>query len=314
MAPMKGFTDRVFRQTFAEHFHGFDLAVSPFIASKRDCLVRRRHVRDVWPEYNTHLPVVPQILSNVAADFTAMANFLYDMGYETVNWNLGCPSPMVASKKRGSGLLPQTDRIDAFLEDALGAMRGGLSLKVRLGWESRAEIMRLLPKLNRYPLKEVIIHPRTGRQAYEGAVDLDAFEACLPATRHPVVYNGDIRTLADFKRVSGRFGDINDWMIGRGFLSDPFLPEIIKAGQDGLEGKCRRLQQFHEALFNAYDGTLKGSSHLLDKMKGLWRYLSLSFEPFDRTLKKIRKSTRPGQYRDLVNRFFETEATLIRKR
>jgi tRNA-dihydrouridine synthase len=174
--------------------------------------------------------------------------------------------------------------------------------------------MRLLPVLNRYPLKEIIVHPRTGRQAYEGAVDLDAFEACLPATRHPVVYNGDIRTLADFKRVSGRFRNIDGWMIGRGFLSDPFLPEIIKAGQDSQEDKCRRLQQFHGALFNAYAGTLKGPSHLLDKMKGLWCYLALSFEPFDRTLKKIRKSTRPDQYQDLVNRFFETEATLISKR
>ncbi|MEN8247143.1 MAG: tRNA-dihydrouridine synthase family protein [Thermodesulfobacteriota bacterium] len=314
MAPMKGFTDCVFRQVFAEHFHGFDLAITPFIASKRDCPVRRRHVRDAWPENNTRLTVVPQILSKVASDFAAMANYLYDMGYDTVNWNLGCPSPMVASKKRGSGLLPHTNRIDAFLEDALTAMKGRLSVKVRLGWETPADIFRLLPVLNRYPLEEVIIHPRTGRQAYEGGVDLAAFEACLSYTKHTVVYNGDIRTLADFQHVSRSFVDIDRWMIGRGFLADPFLPDTIKNGQDRIEGKIQRLQQFHEALFHAYAARLKGPSHLLKKMKGVWRYLALSFEPFDRTLKKMKKSTRPDQYLDLVNRFFETEATLICKK
>ena len=236
MAPMKGFTDCVFRQVFAAHFSGFDLAIAPFIASKRDCTVRRRHVRDVWPENNTRLTVVPQILSKVASDFAAMANFLYDMGYETVNWNLGCPSPMVASKKRGAGLLPYTDTIDAFLEDVLAIMKGKLSLKLRLGWEKRAEIFRLLPVLNRYPLKEVIIHPRTGRQAYEGCVDLDTFEACLPILDHPVVYNGDICSLEDFQHISGRFAGVSQWMIGRGGLADPFLPQIIRTGQDRIEG------------------------------------------------------------------------------
>jgi len=308
MAPMKGFTDCVFRHVFAEHFSGFDLAIAPFIASKRDCSVRRRHVRDVWPENNTRLPVVPQILSKVATDFSAMANYLYDMGYSTVNWNLGCPSPMVASKKRGSGLLPYTDRIDEFLEDSLLKMKGSLSIKIRLGWRTRAEIIKLLPVLNQYPLEEIIIHPRTGMQAYEGGVDLETFEKCLPGLTHPVVYNGDIRTLEDFHCLSRRFREIDRWMIGRGFLANPFLPYVIKAGQDDLDDKIQTLQRFHGALFSAYAGTLKGPSHLLKKMKGLWRYFSLAFEPFAKTMKKIKKSTRPEQYLDQVNRFFETEA------
>lgn len=311
MAPMKGFTDWVFRRAFSEHFSGFDLAVSPFIASKRDCPVRRRHVRDVWPENNAGLPVVPQILGKVASDFTALADYLYDMGYATVNWNLGCPSPMVASKKRGSGLLPYTERIDAFLEDALSTMKGRLSIKVRLGWQSSAELFRLLPVLNRYPLKELIIHPRTGMQAYEGSVDLDAFEKCLAMTRHPVVYNGDIRTLGDFQELSQRFGGIDTWMIGRGFLIDPGLPDSIKSGGQFASDRIEKIQAFHSALFKAYQGALKGPSHLLKKMKGLWRYLALSFEPFPSTLKKIKKATRPELYLDRVNRFFEEEARLV---
>ena len=142
-------------------------------------------------------------------------------------------------------------------------------------------------------------------------MNLEAFDECLDVIKHPVVYNGDIRTLEDFQQISRRFADVHRWMIGRGFLTDPFLPDIIKAGQDRIEGRTQRLQQFHETLFHAYAGRLKGPSHLLKKMKGLWRYLALAFEPFDRTLKKMKKSTKPEQYLNLANRFFETEAVLV---
>jgi len=311
MAPMKGFTDCVFRRVFAGCFKGFDLAIAPFIASKNDCRVKRRHVRDVWPENNPNLPVVPQILSKVATDFTALANYLYDMGYATVNWNLGCPSPMVASKKRGSGLLPYTDRIDMFLDDALAGMKGLLSIKIRLGWQSKNDLLRLMPVLNRYPLAEIIIHPRTGVQAYQGVVDLDAFETCCSLTGHRVVYNGDICTVHDFKSLSKRFDGIDRWMIGRGFLSNPFLPLTIKIGQDGADGSIDVMRDFHHTLFDAYSQVLKGPSHLLKKMKGLWRYYSLAFEPFAKTMKVIKKSMRPDQYMQRVDRFFETEAKLI---
>jgi len=125
---------------------------------------------------------------------------------------------------------------------------------------------------------------------------------------HQVVYNGDIRSLEDFKQVSGRFAGVSQWMIGRGFMIDPFLPQIIRTGQDRIEGRRLKLQQFHETLFHAYAERLKGPSHLLKKMKGLWRYLALSFEPFDKTLKKMKKSNKPEKYLDEVNRFFETEA------
>jgi len=142
MAPMKGFTDHLFRSAFADHFGGFDLAVAPFITSKQGPRIKSKYVKDVLPENNTRMPVVPQILSKTAADFIVLANYLYDLGYDTVNWNLGCPYPMVANKQRGSGMLPYTDRILAFLDRVIPEIRGSLSIKVRLGWEENADIFR----------------------------------------------------------------------------------------------------------------------------------------------------------------------------
>jgi tRNA-dihydrouridine synthase len=310
MAPMKGFTDHLFRNTFAEYFNGFDLAVAPFIASKRDNKIKKKYVKDVLPENNSRLPVVPQILSNTAGDFTVLANFLYDLGYPTVNWNLGCPFPAVADKKRGSGMLPHTDMIHNFLDDVMAGIKGALSIKIRLGWRSCDDIFRLIPLLNQYPLAELIIHPRTGIQRYDGEVDFEAFERCLSMVKHPVVYNGDIRTSAIFNTLSQRFDGVHRWMIGRWCLANPFLPHIIKTGQDDIGDKLQLMKQFHQALFEAYCRVLQGPAQVLNKMKGLWRYFALPFKDCNNSLQKIKKTTRPTQYLEQVNLFFETDARL----
>ena len=310
MAPMKGFTDHLFRSVFAEHFGGFDLAVAPFITTKQGHRIKRKYVKDLLPENNTRLPVIPQILSKTAGDFIVLANYLYDLGYNTVNWNLGCPYPMVANKQRGSGMLPYTDRIQTFLDRVIPELQGSLSIKMRLGWKDATDIFRLLPVIDAYPLSEIIIHPRTGLQRYEGSVDLDAFEACLAMTHHPVVYNGDIRTVDNFRRLSQRFDGVYAWMIGRGCLADPFLPGCITRSSDDIPDKIYRMQQFHEALFEAYNRVLDGPSHVMNKMKGLWRYFSLPFEDCKKTMKKITKTRQPDQYLKRVNLFFDTEAHL----
>jgi tRNA-dihydrouridine synthase B len=310
MAPLKGFTDHLFRSAFADHFGGFDLAVAPFISTKQGHRIKKTFVKDVLPENNTRLPVIPQILSKTPGDFIILANYLYDLGYDGVNWNLGCPYPMVANKQRGSGMLPYTDRIHSFLERVIPHLNGSLSIKLRLGWKEKGDIFRLIPILDQYPLSEIIIHPRTGLQRYEGTVDLQAFEDCLAATRHTVVYNGDIRTIKDFKRLSQRFQSVQGWMIGRWCIADPFLPLGITKGSHDITDKIQRMKQFHQALFEAYSRILFGPAHVMNKMKGLWRYFSISFEDCKRTMKEITKARQPDMYLERVNLFFDTEAVL----
>ena len=310
MGPLKGFTDYVFRNTLAAHFGGFDLAVAPFIATKKDNKIKRKYVNDVLPEKNPGLPVIPQILGKSDQDFIILANYLFDMGYGTVNWNLGCPYPMVANKRRGAGMLPYTGTIDRFLDTVIPRLNGKLSIKVRLGWQSAVDLFRLIPVINQYPLAEVIIHPRTGLQRYEGAPDLDAFEQCLTNICHPVVYNGDIRTPDIFYGLARRFPQVNRWMIGRWCIADPFMAQTIKNGRVADGDRIRRLKQFHAALLENYSAVLDGPGHVLNKMKGLWKYLALPFKDFSRTLKKIKKETRTDQYLERVNRFFDDEAQL----
>ncbi|MFZ2633544.1 MAG: tRNA-dihydrouridine synthase family protein [Desulfosalsimonadaceae bacterium] len=310
MGPIRGGTDHIYRNAFARHFAGFDLAVAPFINCINANKITPKYVHGLLPENNTGMPVIPQILSKSAEGFANLANYLTDLGYDTVNWNLGCPFPQVANKHRGSGLLPFPDKIREFLDAVIPSLRGRLTIKTRLGREHRDEILALMPVFNDYPIGELIIHPRTGRQMYEGTPDLSAFGDCLELSRHPVVYNGDIRTNDDFKRLSERFPKIDRWMIGRMALVDPFLPEVIKTGKDEISDtdKIGKIRAFHDDLFEEYSRTLYGPSHITDRMKGLMVYFLLGFQDTHNALKKIKKTRTPEQYIAAVNQFFDTEA------
>jgi tRNA-dihydrouridine synthase len=235
-----------------------------------------------------------------------MAARVYDMGYPVVNLNMGCPFPKVANKGRGSGMLPEPDKVSDFLSETVPRMHARVSIKLRLGRSEPTEILALIPVLNRYPLAHLIIHPRVGRQMYTGRPDLETFEQCIEMIRHPVIYNGDVNAAADWEALSGRFPAVSGWMIGRGALCDPFLARAIKEGAAAYPvDAVAALEKFHDALYTAYRERLCGPGHLLDRMKGLWFYLSTGFADGRRFLKQIQKCRQVDAYGDLVDRFFD---------
>jgi tRNA-dihydrouridine synthase B len=311
LAPLRGLTDHIYRNTFARHFDGFDAAVSPFIPSVSNDYFKISHLKDVLPENNSAMPITPQIIGNNPYDFISLAERLFELGYTTVNWNLGCPFPMVAKKRRGSGLLNYPEMIADFLEKAVPCLPNRLSIKARLGRKRSDEILKLILIFNQYPLEEIIIHPRTGKQMYDGEPDLDMFERCLGLSRHPIVYNGDINDLATFKVFSGRLKTINLWMIGRGALANPFLPSVITAGKDEITGKVETFRHFYEDLFEQYRQVFSGPGHLLARMKGFWTYFSKSFQNSRKIEKKIHRTQKLRRYLEIVGRFFDEEAEWV---
>ena len=308
LAPLRGITDYIYRNTYHRHFNGFDAAVSPFIPTLKADRAKASHLKDVLPENNSAMPIIPQIIGNHHGDFIALARQLFDLGYKTVNWNLGCPFPMVAKKQRGSGLLPYPDKIDHFLDKTLPAIPNRLSIKIRLGRKSPDELDRLFPVFNRYPLQDIIVHPRTGIQMYDGKPDLDAFEKCTAMTRHRLVYNGDIFDLKSFNELAGRFEAIDDWMIGRGAIINPFLPAAIRDGRHNCSNPVAVFKSFYEELFEAYKNEFSGPGHLLERMKGFWTYFAQAFKDGRKIRKKIHRTLKLQRYLEIVERFFEEEA------
>ena len=305
LAPLHGFTDVFFRTVFSKYFSGFDEAIAPFISTMEHKRINPVRTRDVLPELNKHLPVTPQILSNSPGDFVSLALHLYDMGHTSVNWNLGCPQLQVVKKKKGAGLIPFVEEIDAFLDIVLKEISPmELSIKVRLGKEQADEIYPLLKVFDKYPVKEIILHPRTGVQFYNGDADVEAFASVLKETNHKMVYNGDIIDKQFFLKVKRKFPTIKRFMIGRGALENPFLPSIIKNNSKISEKESiERLHNFIDDLFLAYK-EIKRDERLIGKMKGFWTYFRKSFKTNDKAFKRILRSQNEKEYEAAVKFFF----------
>lgn len=242
------------------------------------------------------MALIPQLIGKDPAQIEPMAEALRALGHTRLNLNIGCPWKFVAKKGRGSGLLRDPDLLRRMLEAGCKAMPDGFSVKVRLGIDTPMLLAERIDIFNEFPLSAVVVHPRTAAQMYEGDVDLDAFAEVLPRLKAPVVYNGDIRTADDFLRLRERFPTVAGWMIGRGAVSDPLLPQKIRraVGEPScgvpVEDEFGTLRAFHDALYAEYRAQLFGPSPVLGRMKELWGYLHVRFPDGATVLRRIQRS------------------------
>jgi tRNA-dihydrouridine synthase B len=300
LAPLHGFTDATFRNVYFRHFEGIDEAIAPFISLTHGDKITALKVKDVLPLVNTHKPLIPQILGNNARDFILLCHFLSgELGYKEVNWNLGCPINGIVRKKRGSGLLPHPGLIDRLLSEIIPQLSIELSIKLRLGLNSVDEFQPVVEVLNKYPLKNITIHPRLGTQQYEGEVMLDEFERLLPLVRHKVIYNGDIHQYRNYMSIRQRFPAIEDFMLGRGVFYNPFLPEMIKAGSPGLpDDSMQRFVRFYGDLETSVRNTRKS---WVSKMKEYWKYFSYYLQLDEEVTSRILRCKSEMEWENLIS-------------
>ncbi len=311
-SPLQGFTDFRFRNAFNTYFGGIDTFYSPYIRLNGKFKIKPAYDRDLLPENNKGLEVIPQIITNSAEEFLFVADYVQQLGYNELNWNLGCPYPMVTKCGMGSGLISDADKINQILKKVHTESDILVSMKMRLGYENSEEILNVLPVLDNYPLKNIAIHARIGKQLYKGGVNLNAFQKCIDNTKHTLYYNGDITTVAKFREMQERFPSINHWMIGRGLISDPFLPSMIKSDSTLYpENKLETFKAFHDTLYNGYSQSLSGASHLLLKMYHLWEYFSVLFSNPRKTLKKIKKAKSIRAYEAAVQEILTIERNIL---
>lgn len=279
LAPLQGYTEVEFRRAWTLVYSGFSEALSPFIPLAEGSRFRERHIRDVLPAENKRLAIIPQVLGNDPKKFINLALRLQELGYETLNWNLGCPKRTVARKKRGAGILPYPDLLRETLEQIIPLLPVKLSIKTRLGYHDPEEFYDLIKVYNDFPLESLIIHPRTGLQQYEGEMYLDFLDDVISEINQKIVFSGDIHDMASFEKLSVRYPQISNWMIGRGILTNPALAEIIqgKDGADDPEVMRNRQGYLHQELYCEIRSKLGRSRPILNKMKDYWSYFSRWF-------------------------------------
>ncbi len=307
-APMEGITGYIHRNVHHSLFPGISKYFTAFIAPGQKGKFSAREKNDILPDHNRGICTVPQLLTNNPQDFITTAMKLGEMGYREINLNLGCPSRTVVTKYRGSGFLAKPGELDAFFAEVFSACGGEgslgemqISVKTRLGVEEPEEFFRILDIYNRYPLKELIIHPRTQRDFYSGPVHMDLFAYGAEHSRCPVCYNGDIRTGEDMRALEERFPALDRVMIGRGLLVDPALHLQLQGGR--MPDKAA-LRTFHDRIYDWYRQEMPGARPVLFKMKELWAYMGQLFEDGRRPLKKIRKAERTEAYEAAVEELF----------
>jgi len=304
LAPFQGITGVTFRKVYSSHFQGVNKLYTPFFtAINSELKLPARKLNELGHVSENGVDVVPQVLSKDADEIIRFAQFCEKLGFEELNWNMGCPYPMVANKKRGSGMLPYPEMVDEILQKVMAETNICFSVKCRLGYFSPDEIYKLTPVFNHHKISELTIHARIGKQLYTGEPDLETFGKALSFLRIPVVYNGDIFSLNDFQRVSNHFPAINTWMIGRGLLSDPFLPAIIK----GLPIETDRqaaIRRFIDELYSAYRMQLNDNPAVLGILKEYWHYLAESFNNPHKVFKKLKKAKKFDEYETGVDAVF----------
>ena len=300
LAPLQGYTDWVFRQAYKKHIGGIDQFYTPFLVMQNSGVLKSSHKREVEPFLERKDDLIPQFLGGSVEEFQFFENYFSDLGYEKMNWNLGCPFPMVTRKTKGSGLLPHADKIKSILSDGYSS-KIDLSIKMRLGLEDKQEIFPVLEILKDMNLTDIIIHPRLGNQMYKGNADRDFFKEVQDRFDFPIAYNGDIETQEDFLSLKADIPNLKDVMIGRGILRDYWLPHKIK-GLDipSAEEKKQILRKMYAEIFDTYSSFLSGDTQLLQKVKPFWEYFSSHFDNERKVFKGIKKSGGFKKYEQAV--------------
>lgn len=301
-APMEGITGAAFRQLHHRLFPGVDRYYTPFFSPTGDHCFTAREQRELFPEYNQGLFVIPQLLTKVPEDFLWAAGELHAMGYDEVNLNLGCPSGTVTAKGKGAGMLADPELLGRFLEAIFEEAPCAISVKTRLGLEKPEEFPAILEVFNRYPIRELIIHPRVRKDFYRHPVRTEAFGEALARSGNPVAFNGGIVTAGDCQQVMEDYPNIRAVMVGQGLVSDPFLAGRLR---HGAHSDRVLLREFHDELLEAYASQFGSRRNAVGRMKELWFYLIRLFEASDRLGKKILKAKTVEEYREAVHAVFQ---------
>lgn len=307
-SPLQGFTDSIFRNAQQKFFGGINTYYAPYIRFNRKLVIKGSYQRDLNPEVNSNITVIPQVMTADADEFIYTIKYIQSLGYDELNWNLGCPYPMVTNSGMGSGLICNTEKIDHILHRAHNETDVTLSMKMRLGYETSSEILDAFPILEKYPLKNIAIHARLGKQLYKGGVDLEAFQKCLDVAKHTLYYNGDITSVVGFTKIRKQFPSIKHFMIGRGLIADPFLPSMIKAGRTEYPtDRWAIFREFHDTLYEQYDAILSGPTPIKMKMLGFWEFFSQSTHNPQKVYKAIKKAGSPYKYKQAVADILEVQ-------
>lgn len=297
-APLQGFTEAPWRSAHARVFGGVDCYYTPFMRVEKG-VVRSRDLNDALVRSQCLSDIVPQAIFSGVDELAVIVSEIRKAGIARLDLNMGCPFPPQCRKGRGAAMIVRPDVLRDVIRLIGDVADICFSVKMRLGLDDPKQWRSVLPILNQAPLCHIVVHPRIARQQYAGNLLLDEFRQLLDMSRHPVIFNGDLRSVEDISCVAGRFSSIAGVMLGRGLLSRPSLAAEWRAGE--LADDCDILAgvlEMHRDILGCYSSRLCGDAQLLAKIKPFWDYL----QPLigRKAWKAIHKATSIARYNEVV--------------
>lgn len=298
-APLEGLTDSIYRKLHHQYFPGLDRYYTPFLSPTAHRSLTAKEKREI-PEANTlGYTTIPQVLTKNAQDLLWLAQQCEALGYQEINVNFGCPSGTVTAKGKGAGMLKDPDALDCFLDEIFSQCPISISVKTRIGFTDPHEFESLLKVFNRYPISELIVHPRVRTQFYNGSVDMQVFEYALKNSKNPLCYNGNLCSKQDIDTLCTKHPQIDSVMLGRGLIADPGM---LCPTQNNAEN----LKAFHDELLEQYIEVFGGARNAMFRMKENWRHMLCKFDGSEKLGKQLRKTTDVNEYRHIVDEIFST--------
>ena len=293
-APLQGYTDAIYRTMHNKVFGGINCYYSPFIRLEKG-EVRQKDIKDILPENNENINLVPQIIVNSNEEFLKLTESVCNLGYKRIDINMGCPFPLQTKKGRGAAILQNTKHLENIVESINSINDIDFSIKMRLGMDSAEDAKGALEIINKAKLHHLTIHPRIAKQQYKGEIDYQTFDYIYQNCLHPIIYNGDILSQEDIYNIINIYPKIEGIMIGRGLLAKPYIAmELNKTIRLSVSERLSMIMKLHDAIYDHYSSVMQGEHQLLLKMKTFWEYLDeeIGKKPY----KAIKKSVNIKKY------------------
>jgi len=220
LAPMAGLTDAPFRRICRRQ--GAAIVYTEMISGK-GIIYGHNKTEKLLKTYDDEKPVAVQIFGSDPEVFAYVTEKIDKGNNEILDINMGCPVPKVVKNGEGSALMKDIDLAGKIVEAAVSKTEKPVTVKMRLGWDSKSiNAVELAKTVESAGAAAIAVHGRTREQFYSGAADWEQISKVKSSVNVPVIGNGDVFSGEDAIRMLNDTG-CDYVMIARGALGNPWI-------------------------------------------------------------------------------------------